>query len=390
EEGSWEGGLFIAMEWVRGICLRTLLKKSPPSMKQALQIILQVGAALGYLHAQGIVHRDLKPDNILIMDDGQIKVVDFGIARVVEQPQACSSSWISGTPNYMSPEQKEHPGEASVASDIYSLGVVTYELLLGKLCFGILQLSLLPKQIGQLLQKALALSPHERYPSMEAFCSALQGYLHSFIIEREKPRKDAAKELLELYTSIAHSLQAPHDVAYPSVQMSLCYRVEPPYFGLYCDVLPLPTEEYLLCIANATSQDLESLMRAHSLQNALRTLLNVWTQDQPLLSFLRKGLRNTPCSLLYLRPKEQCLYFLSQGLPPLVRVPHESTTQELIMGTEEEKHPWSPGDLVALASFPFKDSLSTSLPLPLQAEILMKSQKQQASPSALILARYLG
>ena len=123
-------------------------------MRRALEIILQVAYALLHLHSHGVIHRDLKPENILITEEGEIKVIDFGIAQLHEEEKnVTDADRFLGTPNYMSPEQKEDPSSVTFSSDIYSLGVILYELILGKLSFGIINLIALPKGLKKICCK---------------------------------------------------------------------------------------------------------------------------------------------------------------------------------------------------------------------------------------------
>src|SRR5690349_1252107 len=125
-QGEWEKGLYIAMELIHGISLKQFIMQHSLSMRRALEIVLQVSFALLHLHSHGVIHRDLKPENILITEDGEIKVIDFGIAQLHEEKEKKIeiSGRFLGTPNYMSPEQKEDPFSVTFATDIYSLGVI--------------------------------------------------------------------------------------------------------------------------------------------------------------------------------------------------------------------------------------------------------------------------
>lgn len=133
------GRHFIAMEYIQGITLRDRLTRATLQPLEALQVAVQVGAALASAHAVGIVHRDIKPENIMLRPDGYVKVVDFGLAKlteVVSEPQYAGkevrteSRAVMGTIKYMSPEQLR---EVSVdeRTDIWSLGIVLYEMLTG-------------------------------------------------------------------------------------------------------------------------------------------------------------------------------------------------------------------------------------------------------------------
>ena len=125
---------YIVMELVNGKTLRKIMQeKGNFSINEAIEIIYGILQALNFSHRKGIIHRDIKPGNIMITDQGQVKVMDFGIARAISDIQATlTNTWnIVGTAQYLSPEQAT--GEASDArSDIYSVGCVFYEVLTGR------------------------------------------------------------------------------------------------------------------------------------------------------------------------------------------------------------------------------------------------------------------
>ncbi|HOW66861.1 MAG TPA: serine/threonine-protein kinase [Candidatus Paceibacterota bacterium] len=155
--GRADGLFYFLMEYVDGVNLRQLLQAGRISAREALAIVPQICDALQYAHDQGIVHRDIKPENVLLDRFGRVKVADFGLAKIVEggavSPLSSVSSpaevelqgvaypaneltetgKIMGTPQYMAPEQKEHPSEVDHRVDIYALGVVLYQMLTGEL-----------------------------------------------------------------------------------------------------------------------------------------------------------------------------------------------------------------------------------------------------------------
>src|SRR5262245_39719752 len=135
------GGLYyLLMEYVDGPNLRQVLRSGTLSPRQALGIVPQICEALQYAHDEGIVHRDIKPENILLDRRGRLKTADFGLAKLLgkEAPEAqlTGSGYVMGTPLYMAPEQMARPLEVDHRADIYSLGVVFYEMLTGDLPVG--------------------------------------------------------------------------------------------------------------------------------------------------------------------------------------------------------------------------------------------------------------
>jgi serine/threonine protein kinase len=123
------------MEYVRGEDLKSAIrKKGKFTEKEAVGVARQVSEGLAEAHGLGIVHRDLKPQNIMIDEKGQAKIMDFGIARLVEAPGVTRSGVMIGTPDYMSPEQADGE-EADPRTDIYALGVILYEMATGSVPF---------------------------------------------------------------------------------------------------------------------------------------------------------------------------------------------------------------------------------------------------------------
>jgi serine/threonine protein kinase len=135
------GGLnYFVMEYVEGLNLRQLERAGKLSPREALKIIPQICDALQFAHDEGIVHRDIKPENVMLDKKGRVKIADFGLARILgresEDLRLTGTKDVMGTPHYMAPEQVEHPQEVDHRADIYSLGVVFYEMLTGELPLG--------------------------------------------------------------------------------------------------------------------------------------------------------------------------------------------------------------------------------------------------------------
>jgi tRNA A-37 threonylcarbamoyl transferase component Bud32 len=138
--GRTEDFYFLTMEYVDGVNLRQAMRAGRFSPSEALAIVPKICEALQYAHEQGVLHRDIKPENILLDAKGRVKIADFGIAKLVdEDPRSVTLTGTGaalGTPHYMAPEQLETPSAVDHRADIYSLGVVFYEMLTGELPIG--------------------------------------------------------------------------------------------------------------------------------------------------------------------------------------------------------------------------------------------------------------
>jgi len=183
----------ISMEYVKGITLKQLIRqRGILPLRIGLQIGKQICSALDAAHEKGVVHRDMKPQNILLESTGDVKIMDFGIARVADVKGMTTTGMIMGTPDYMSPEQAQGL-DLDARTDIYSTGVVLYEVFTGKLPFtadsalAVLNkhireavpppLSMnpaLPVQLEQVLLRAMAKNPDQRYQKISELYADLE------------------------------------------------------------------------------------------------------------------------------------------------------------------------------------------------------------------------
>jgi serine/threonine protein kinase len=133
---EFEGQPYLVMKFIEGETLKARLARGPLSAEEAARVIQAIGEALSYAHTKGILHRDIKPSNVLLTPDGGIYLADFGLARIAQSGESTlSSDMLLGTPHYISPEQAQGAKNLDAGTDIYSFGVVMYELAVGRVPF---------------------------------------------------------------------------------------------------------------------------------------------------------------------------------------------------------------------------------------------------------------
>lgn len=183
--GEDTGLCSLVMEFVEGDDLQKRLRGGPWEPEPALGVILQVCEALQYAHARGVIHRDIKPGNVLIDQAGRVKIVDFGLAKLVLpegdiDERMTTTGQVLGTPRYMAPEQIESPRSVDHRADIYAVGLLLYELMTGDVPFG--RYELLSERIGtcesldEILARCLARDPAARYQSIRRLLKDLSEF----------------------------------------------------------------------------------------------------------------------------------------------------------------------------------------------------------------------
>jgi serine/threonine protein kinase len=194
DAGEGQGRLYLVMEYVAGTNLEDYLRRTGPlPWPEAWDYMRQAALGLRHAHDRGIVHRDVKPANLMLTLDGQIKILDWGLARWSDQETLTQPGMLLGTPNYMAPEQALAPTRADQRSDLYSLGCTFYCLLTGqppsaqraRLAnpageWGAVRQALgeqrpdVPKALVRVVEKLLEGQPEKRYASAQAFLKALE------------------------------------------------------------------------------------------------------------------------------------------------------------------------------------------------------------------------
>jgi hypothetical protein len=180
--GQAGGYHYLLMEFVDGVNLRHLLNAGTISPREALAIVPPICDALQFAHDQGIVHRDIKPENILLGKNGVVKIADFGLAKIAgsnpRDPSLTAAGDVMGTPHYMAPEQVEKPREVDHRADIYSLGVVFYQMLTGELPLGRFgppsRKVQIDVRLDEIVLRALEKEPELRYQQASGLKTAVE------------------------------------------------------------------------------------------------------------------------------------------------------------------------------------------------------------------------
>ncbi|MCB9452351.1 MAG: protein kinase [Anaerolineaceae bacterium] len=191
---EYDGEPYLVMKYVEGKTLKRILNEGAPSLREVLHIVSSVGDALDYAHQHGVLHRDVKPSNIIVDANDSVYLTDFGLARIAGAGESTmSQDMILGTPQYISPEQAKGLGNVDSRTDIYSFGIVLYELVVGRVPFNAdtpfavvhdhiySRLPLpsaanpeIPPEVERVLLKALAKNPDDRYSSAKEMADAFR------------------------------------------------------------------------------------------------------------------------------------------------------------------------------------------------------------------------
>jgi serine/threonine protein kinase len=222
---------FMVMEYVRGETLDSLIRRSGPlPVERAIQLFGLALEGIGHAHTMGIIHRDIKPANMMLTEKGSIKVMDFGIARVLGSTRMTRQGTIIGTVEYMAPEQIQGK-DSDARTDVYSLGILLYEMVTGRVPFkhdsefGLMMMQIndppppprtfaphLPLHVEQAIMRSLAKRPDARFQSVGEFRLALQGMaLSNPLAQQPAPTLPISKFSLNQDVVATHPIEAnPH------------------------------------------------------------------------------------------------------------------------------------------------------------------------------------
>ena len=233
---EYEKRPYLVMKFIEGDTLKAKLDKGPLSSEEISKIVDAVGAALSYAHRQGVLHRDIKPSNVLVAKDGQMYLADFGLARIAQSGESTlSSDMIMGTPQYISPEQAMGKKDLDERTDLYSFGVMLYEMVVGQVPFNAdTPFSVIhdhiysplplphkvnenvPESVERVLLKTLAKEREHRYETVSKMVTAFKGAW-----------AEAGVPMQGTFIKISQSMKAPEKTAERSEPIHTLVEPEP-------------------------------------------------------------------------------------------------------------------------------------------------------------------
>lgn len=224
--GETNGLHFLVMEYMDGMNLRELLEAGPISPSDAVRIFDSVCQALAYAHAEGVIHRDIKPENILFNKMGHVALADFGLARLATDSNAAVSltqtRQAMGTLNYMAPEQWENPKAVDYRADVYSLGILLYELLTGRVPRGTFppasSIVDVPAHVDAAINKALQIDAADRHQSVVEFCRAVSGNVGSESDAVEFHQNGTLTNFMNVGADVLRAIPVPRAISDDRIQ----------------------------------------------------------------------------------------------------------------------------------------------------------------------------
>ena len=356
QHGTYKGRPFLALEFLRGASLKKILAQHPVPLKTALNLLIEICSAVEYLHSLGFAHRDIKPENVFITDQSHAKLIDFGLAAPLDKPNTQvhpAQNHFEGTLFYMSPESIQNSSLSTKARDIYSLGMMAYEMILGRVTHGKVLLAFLPKGLQKIVAKALQPDPNARYLTIEEFKKALQAYLEGTTLEEEHHGSDYFFTIFEQSSTLEKKLLstlAPREVTDSAFATSCTIN----RYGMYAATLQDQSERGFF-IMECKQKGIEGLLASYLCHYLLDSMKRqpLWERFKSIQETLSRsfpvqciyGVLNTDLTLQY-HTDESMLLLLARkngAYQPLL-YPNKLKNRNLPQPTLEiQDHRNSPG-----------------------------------------------
>lgn len=314
--GEYHEGMYIAVEFVQGISLKQFILQRSLSLKRSIDITLKVLYALLYLHSLGIVHRDLKPENILITENSEVKLVDFGIAGIAEEE---SVALQYGTPSYMPPQEKRGSKKFDIRSDIYAMGVIFYELIVGRISHGVIDLTAVPEHLRQIVERSTNPHAEKRYQDVMEMIADLSIYLKKGLISADESVEDTLKDLLESIDQGKKELITPTPESLMDLDVQLLMNPHAKNTQSTVHQYVLPDGSFLCICAFSNKTDIRALLELKGLLERSKLLLEILTHKNEfsLTRFLERlevgQLIPLKLILLHVSTTDNVFHFFSYG-----------------------------------------------------------------------------
>lgn len=367
--GNWPLGHYLAMEYLTGPSLRQMILKNAFSLGGALELLLDLAKAIQYLHSHHILHCDLKPENILMDGEGNPKIIDFSIARKKNTPyreRSLAEQGFLGTPTYMSPERKEGGHELSYSSDIYSLAIIAYEMILGKLSHGVIHLALMPRGLHKVFSKALQPKPEDRYQEIDGLIEDLKSYLDSPSFQKDMESGSSSSYVAERLYQAQIRLLPLHQPFFGKMKIGVINHREIHFSGIYHDFFEMADQCYSVVMVEPPTHDADGVVYIAVVRGMIRALAPLARDPEHFLLLLNEQLLKDPIkqqfsmSYLILHPQQQELSYYSLQHTKLWHLPIETRQAKLIEAPNDKlgarPHPifkaakcrWARGDQIIL------------------------------------------
>lgn len=370
DHGKWEGGYYLCMEFIQGVSLRHFIQESPMPYQRSIETILQIAHALTHMHSTGVIHCDIKPDNILMTTRGEVKIIDFGIAHTLSEsaPKKSETPLILGTPEYMSPEQSKSPHKPQLSWDIYSLGILLYELITKKLSKGKFTLALIPKGLQKVVRKCLDPQVKKRYKDIVDLITDLSLYINGPEFQKDVSTINVdQKSDIEIVKGLQKKYLFPKLPQWPRVEVGLTHHETSEISGIYYDFFTLEDGLMAIMLAEITAKGMEGIFLMNYLKGALKSLSTLTIKPSHLMHSLNEQIYAEPefdeaisLSFIILDPATNTFCFSSCGYGPIWQISVGTSTPKLIethniaLGIDighdflEIKQTWAVGDTLFL------------------------------------------